>query len=52
MLKYFKVKENKVACWVNPHDFGTQAAKSRFYPWFRRQFQRLVSSIFKVAQGI
>jgi len=25
MLKYFKVKENKVACWVNPHDFGAQA---------------------------
>ena len=22
MLKYFKVKENKVACWVNPQDFG------------------------------
>lgn len=21
MLKYFKVKENKVACWVNPQDF-------------------------------
>ena len=23
MLKYFKVKENKVACWINPRDFGT-----------------------------
>ncbi len=23
MLKYFKVKENNVACWVNPRDFGT-----------------------------
>jgi pimeloyl-ACP methyl ester carboxylesterase len=22
MLKYFKAKENKVACWVNPRDFG------------------------------
>ncbi len=25
MLKDFKVKENKVACWVNPADFGAQA---------------------------
>jgi pimeloyl-ACP methyl ester carboxylesterase len=25
MLKYFKVKENKVACWVNPADFGAHA---------------------------
>jgi len=25
MLKYFKVKENKVAGWVNPHDFGMHA---------------------------
>jgi pimeloyl-ACP methyl ester carboxylesterase len=25
MLKYFKVKENKVACWINPADFGTHA---------------------------
>jgi pimeloyl-ACP methyl ester carboxylesterase len=25
MLKYFKMKENKVACWINPRDFGTQA---------------------------
>ncbi|PKN18658.1 MAG: hypothetical protein CVU71_14385 [Deltaproteobacteria bacterium HGW-Deltaproteobacteria-6] len=23
MLKYFKVKENNVACWINPQDFGT-----------------------------
>ncbi len=22
MLKYFKVKENKAACWINPRDFG------------------------------
>lgn len=22
MLKYFNVKNNKVACWINPHDFG------------------------------
>lgn len=22
MLKYFRVKENKVACWINPRDFG------------------------------
>ena len=22
MLKVFKVKENKVACWINPRDFG------------------------------
>lgn len=22
MLKYFKVKENKAACWINPQDFG------------------------------
>jgi pimeloyl-ACP methyl ester carboxylesterase len=22
MLKYFKVKENKVVCWINPRDFG------------------------------
>ena len=25
MLKYFKVKENKVACWINPRDFGAQS---------------------------
>ncbi|MFO7569500.1 MAG: alpha/beta hydrolase, partial [Smithellaceae bacterium] len=22
MLKYFNVKDNKVACWINPRDFG------------------------------
>ncbi|MEE9912958.1 MAG: alpha/beta hydrolase [Deltaproteobacteria bacterium] len=25
MLKNFKVKENKVACWINPQDFGAKA---------------------------
>ena len=25
MLKHFKVKENELACWVNPRDFGTHA---------------------------
>jgi len=24
MLKHFKVKENKVVCWVNPNNFGTK----------------------------
>ncbi|MDD3249461.1 MAG: alpha/beta hydrolase [Smithella sp.] len=25
MLKYFKVRENRIACWVNPDDFGAHA---------------------------
>jgi pimeloyl-ACP methyl ester carboxylesterase len=25
MLKYFSVKENKISCWTNPHDFGAHA---------------------------
>ncbi|MBP9651138.1 MAG: alpha/beta hydrolase [Syntrophaceae bacterium] len=25
MLKYFKVRENRIACWVNPGDFGAHA---------------------------
>lgn len=30
MLKYFKVKGNKVACWVNPRDFGARAQSLLF----------------------